>query len=254
MILVCAPTRTEANACRRGLAGAGARDVEVLRTGVGPARAAAALRARLAAGPRPALVVSSGFAGALTAGVPLHTLVTAASLHRLDARRAAPLPLPAGALRLAPDALACRVAAADAVVTGAPPLLAAPAAVDMESVALAEVAAAAGVPIAVLRLVTDTPDAPFPRFVRALGEALAADGAGARLSAAARAAAEIAREPVRAGAFVRSSLAAAAALRRAWLVRGTRGLAEAPAAAVAAGAGTSAAAPDGPSAGAAARR
>jgi hypothetical protein len=219
VILVCAATRVEAAACRRGLADARARGVEVLRTGVGPSRAAAALSARLRHGALPSLVVSSGFAGALTSGIPLHALVTAAGLHRLGPAGAVAVPLPPGALRLAAGALPCQVATADAVRIGDPPPLAAPAAVDMESAALAEVAAAAGVQVEVLRLVTDTPGQPFPRFVRELGAALSAGPASVRLAAAVRAAAGAARRPAQAIAFARSSVAAARALRAAWRER-----------------------------------
>lgn len=220
MILVCAPTRVEAAACRRGLADARARGVEVLRTGVGPSRAAAALSARLRHGAPPSLVVSSGFAGALTGGIPLHALVTAAGLHRLGPEGAVAVTLPPGALRLAAGALPCQVATGDAVRLGGPSPLAPPAAVDMESAALAETAAAAGVQVEVLRVVTDTPGHPFPSFVRALGTALSAGSASARLAAAVRAAAGAARRPVQAIAFARSSLAAARALRAAWRERG----------------------------------
>ena len=89
MILVCAATGTEADACRRGIADAMAPGIEVLTTGVGPARATAALAERLLAcgggspAPRPALIVSSGFAGALTAGLAPLAWVTASSVHRL---------------------------------------------------------------------------------------------------------------------------------------------------------------------------
>jgi hypothetical protein len=221
VILVCAPTRVEAAACRRGLADARARGVEVLRTGVGPSRAAAALSARLRHGAPPSLVISSGFAGALTGGIPLHALVTAAGLHRLGPDGGAiAVTLPPGALQVAAGALPCQVATGDAVRLGGPPPLAAPAAVDMESAALAETAAAAGVPFEVLRVITDTPGHPFPPFVRALGTALSAGSASARLAAAVHAAAGAARRPVQAIAFVRSSLAAARALRAAWRERG----------------------------------
>jgi len=220
VILVCAPTRVEAEACRRGLADAGARGVEVLQTGVGPSRAAAALSARLRRGAAPSLVVSSGFAGALTEGIPLHALVTAAGLHRLGSDGAVPVTLPPGALLLAPGALPCQIATGDTVRIGDAPALAAPAAVDMESAALAETAAAAGVPLEVLRVVTDTPGQPFPPFVRALGAALSARSGRARLAAALHAVAGAACRPAEAIAFARSSLAAARALRAAWRERG----------------------------------
>ena len=219
MILVCAATRLEAAACRDGLADAGAR-AAVLRTGVGPVRAAAALAARLRAGPLPSLVVSSGFAGALTPGIALHAVVTAAALHRIGPRGAVPVPLPAGGLRPLEGALSCQVATAAEVWGGGAPGLPSPAAVDMESAALAETAAAAGIPVAVLRVVTDTPAAPFPPFVGALGAALAAGPTLAGLAAAGRALAGAARRPAAAVAFARSSLEAARALRAAWRERG----------------------------------
>ncbi len=216
IVLVCAPTRVEAWACRRGLADARARAVEVLRTGVGPSRAAAALAARLRRGPPPELVVSSGFAGALTSEIPLHGRVTAASLHRPGPEGMVPVTLPPGALRVAPGALPCRLVTGDAVIIGETSPLDAPAAVDMESAALAETAAAAGIPVSVLRVVTDTPALPFPPFVRALGEALATASGRMQLAASARAVAGAARRPRQAIAFARSSLAAARALRAAW--------------------------------------
>jgi nucleoside phosphorylase len=219
VILVCAATRVEAEACRRGIADAGARDVEVLQTGVGPARAAQALAARLGRGALPSLVVSSGFAGALTRGIRLHAVVTAARLHRLGPDGAVPVRLPPGTLRIARDAVRCQVATADAVLVGDHPALPAPAAVDMESAALAEVAAAAGLKVEVLRVVTDTPARPFPPFVRPLGAALAPGPTATRLAAALRAAAVAARRPMQALAFLRSSLAAARALRAVWRER-----------------------------------
>jgi hypothetical protein len=220
VILACAATGVEAAACRRGLADARARGVEVLRTGVGPAHAAAALSERLRRGEAPSLVVSTGFAGALTDGIPLHALVTASALHRLGPAGAVPVPLPPGALRARAGALPCQVVTSDLVWVGDAPALGAPAAVDMESAALAEIAAAAGIPFEVLRVVTDTPGRPFPSFVRALGVTLSAGPARARVAAAVRAAVGAARRPGEAIAFARSSVAAARALRAAWRERG----------------------------------
>lgn len=209
MILVCAATRTEAGACA-------AAEVEVLRTGVGPARAAAALESRLASGPPPGLVVSSGFAGALTGGLALHGCVTAGALFRLEQGRAEPVPLAPGRLRAAPGAAPCALLSADRVTGTAAARLPAPAAVDMESAALAEVAARHGLAFAVLRVITDTPSAPFPRFVDELAAALAAGPGRAGLAAAARAAGGAVRTPGAALRFVRSSLAARRELARAW--------------------------------------
>jgi phosphorylase superfamily protein len=216
VILACAASRTEAGACA-------VEGVEVLRTGVGPARAAAALTRRLARGPRPSLVVSSGFVGALSADLPLHACITAGAVHRLEEGRAFPLALGPGALRIAQGLPRCALLSASAVTRATAPALPAPSVVDMESAALAEVAAAAGVPFAVLRIVTDTPAAPFPAFVTDLAAALAAGLGRAGLVAAARAAAAAVRSPGVALAFVGSSLAARRALADAWR-RGAAGL------------------------------
>lgn len=216
MILACAASRAEAGACA-------VEGVEVLRTGVGPARAVAALTRRLARGPRPSLVVSSGFAGALSADLPLHACITAAAVHRLEGGRAVPLTLGPEALRIARGLPRCALLSASAVTRATAPALPAPSAVDMESAALAEVAAAAGVPFAVLRVVTDTPAAPFPGFVTDLAAALAAGPGWAGLAAAARAAGSAVRSPGAALGFVRSSLGARRALANAWR-RGAAGL------------------------------
>jgi putative membrane protein len=202
-VLLCAATATEAAACRRGVAGV--TGMEVLRTGVGPERAARALARRLEQGPPPALVVSAGFAGALGSDIEAGELVTARALFRLI--RAAPVPvaLPRGVLRLAPDARAVDLATASEVVAGGITWHGGPAAVDMESAALAERAAAAGARFAVLRLVTDTPRAPLPSFARVAASALAEPGAGRRAVLATRAAAEALRAPRTTAALVAAS-------------------------------------------------
>jgi putative membrane protein len=220
-VVVCAATRAEAAACRRGLAGAGVEGVEVLCTGVGPARAAAALAGRLGEAPRPALIVSSGFAGAAGPGLARHALVTAGDL-RAPGPGGAPV---AAALRLAPGARRCTVLAADGVaiagaLPAAPTVESGPVTVDMESAALAAAAGAAGIPLAVLRVVTDTPEAPFPPFVPDLTAALAARGVRMRLAHGVRALAVAARHPRAALAFVRASLASCRVLRDGWRAAG----------------------------------
>lgn len=214
MILICAPTRTEADACRRGIAASGRRGLEVLRTGVGPGRAAAALAARLArGGGRPERVVSSGFAGALTAGPALHGWVTARAVEGPDAAAAGGPPVIAVA-----GVLACRLRPAEGIARAGPPAAAtdAPVVADMESAALARVAARAGIPFLVLRLVTDTPATPFPAFADPLARALAGVSPARRLAAAGRAMAGALRRPRAALAFARRSLAAARALEAGW--------------------------------------
>ena len=219
MWLVCAATGAEARACRRGLADAGADDAEVLQTGVGLARAAEALARRLRRSPRPSLVVSSGFAGALTPDVPLHAWVTAEEVLRLSGGAARPVMLAPGLLRVAVGARPCRVVSGEALLRGAPATVAAPVAGDMESAALAEVAAGAGVPFLVLRLVTDTPAAPMHPLGRIATDLLASDGGVDRARHAARAAAQALSSPRGAAAFVRASAGWCALLRDGWRTR-----------------------------------
>jgi len=232
VILVCAATSTEAAACRRGIADAAAAGIDVLTTGVGPARAAAALARRLLAGAgdgslppdeRPALIVSSGFAGALTAGLAPLAWVTASSVHRLVEDRVVEV-LPRGLLRVAEDAVACQVVSADHAVGHGVIGVSEPAAVDMESAALAEVAAAARLPFLVLRLLTDTPARPLATVGHALAAALAATGAASQAAHGARAALDAARAPTQAVAFVRDALRWRAQLRAGWREHARRGV------------------------------
>ncbi len=249
MILVCAATGTEAAACRRGIADAAVQGIEVLTTGVGPERAADALTRWLAirAGDvtpsqdlRPALVVSSGFAGALSSAVEPLAWITASSVHRLvgggaaprAAPRAAPgivprivpVELPRGLLRVAKGALACHLISADHVLTRGVSGLPDPVAADMESAALAGVAGAAGLPFLVLRLVTDTPTRPLAPLGHSLAAALAAHGIAGRAARGARAALDAARSPPRVLAFVREALAWRDRLRAGWREHASRGV------------------------------
>jgi nucleoside phosphorylase len=227
VILVCAATGTEAAACRRGIADAMASGIDVLTTGVGPDRAAAALERRLLACPpeqRPALIVSSGFAGALTAGLAPLAWVTASSVHRLVDGRAVEVALPGGLLRVAEDAIACQVVSAGHAVAHGVLGVSEPAAVDMESAALAEVAASAGLPFLVLRLLTDTPAHPLATVGRALAATLAAAGPASRAAHGVRAALDAARAPAEAAAFVRDALGWRARLRAGWREHAHRGL------------------------------
>jgi hypothetical protein len=77
VIIVCAATHAEARACGKGIARAGlSSELEVLETGVGLTRARGALERRLARGPRPELVVSSGFAGAYSRDLAVSSWIT----------------------------------------------------------------------------------------------------------------------------------------------------------------------------------
>lgn len=228
MILVCAATGTEADACRRGIADSGAPDLAVLTTGVGPARARAALASWLRDPPspkvRPSLVVSSGFAGVLSLEIELLTWVTASAVYRIVNDRPDPVVLPPGLLRAAGGATACHVLSAGRVVAQPPPGLSHPCAVDMESAALAEVAAAAGVPFMVLRLVTDAPGRPLVPFVRSIAAMLAAAGMPERAAHGTRAALDAVRSPAATLAFLRDTALWRERLRAGWREYAGRGI------------------------------
>jgi hypothetical protein len=232
VILVCAATGTEAGACRGGIEDAGARGIDVLTTGVGPERAREALARRLRAGAPPgppSLVVSSGFAGALTPGIDALSWVTASAVYRLAGGRAVPVALPRGLLRLARDATACEVVSAGCAVADDVPGLGGPAAVDMESAALAEVASRAGIAFLVLRLVTDTPSHRLAPLGRRFADVLSARSAAGRAAHGARAALTCARSPVQALAFIRESLLWRERLRAGWREHARMGLPSTPA-------------------------
>ena len=174
-LTVCAPLGIEARALRRGLRGAGGEpvpggpdEVQVIRTGYGPARAAAAA-ARIARS-RPDMLVVGGVGGGLTADLRVGDLVVAAQVTDGMSTVTCPsAPLLAGELRRAGlRARTGTVATVDHLVRGGEHAMLAAAgaiAVDMESAPL--LAGAAGNPAVVLRAISDTPDHPIlsPRIV-----------------------------------------------------------------------------------------
>jgi adenosylhomocysteine nucleosidase len=197
--LLCAATRIEAEACARG---SGA---EVLRTGVGAACAGAALEERIARS-KPSRIVSTGFAGA-TGLAPL-VWVRAARVFGTDGE-AIDVTLVDGP----DDAIACDVhEVADLVTQHARE---GQRVVDMESAALARVAAAHGLPFAVVRLVTDTPAAPLPAFLGAFTAAMAARGPR-RAAHALRGIRDLVRSPADALALARAGKRWPAALTERW--------------------------------------
>lgn len=150
-------------------------DVEVLVTGVGKALAAAGLASRLAASPRPSLVVNVGTAGALSAsmaGVYDVDIVTQhdfpyAAIQSLVGAGAAPV-----GYRLRPDGPPAAVEALDgACVLGTGDSFVSDAAtamsvgdrgihlVDMEGYGYATACAAFGVPLRCVKAVSDRADA-----------------------------------------------------------------------------------------------
>ncbi|HEX3849344.1 MAG TPA: hypothetical protein VHW01_00170 [Polyangiaceae bacterium] len=192
VLLVCAATRTEHDACVAGIRAAGVSRLETLLVGVGPEHAARRLYERLASGGAPTRILSTGFAGVLDGSLPLGTWVYAQTLS--EWKQGALVPI-AGRAPAPPQldgfpCLPCDVVSTDQLVGrhsalrhlgSQRPLVA-----DMESAALAREANARGIPFSVLRLVSDTRQHPLPEFLAPLTAALASSHAGTRLSLAAR--------------------------------------------------------------------
>ena len=163
-------------AIERAALAALAPDVILLRTGMGPARSAAAA-ARLAPAGRPLLV--AGVAGALSDDLAPGDVVVATEIRGGPAPIAVPsAPLLVAALRRAgltvhsgpilsvPKVLDGTDARAQALRTGA-------IAVDTESAVLAAAAATGGRPVVVVRAVSDTPAQPL-RSIRIVRNGLSA--------------------------------------------------------------------------------
>lgn len=188
-VLICAATSTEAAACRAGVLSK--TGFEVLCTGVGLDRAYSTLKARLDKGSRPDLVVSSGFAGALSPGIALHSWVTAGRIVVSDSNSNGELFRPVSVSKLLDQgqgATRCNWISAAELTSQAggraerlKEQLGAPLAVDMESAALAQLAEAKKIPFMVLRLVTDTPEQPLPSFLLPLASAMSTKELGLRL-------------------------------------------------------------------------
>jgi adenosylhomocysteine nucleosidase len=197
VILVTFAVPFESAAFRRTVAGRG---VRIIHTGVGPHAARAALELAVC-GELPERVISSGFAGALTPELRVGDVVCDRGIEG--------------------DVRGARFASAQAVLatarekrefrerTGAD-------VVDMETDAIREVCAAAGVPMMALRVISDGPEDDLG-LPPALLDGLAAKSPGAML----RAAWMLLRDGARRRAFLRlvrnckaAQLALAAALER----------------------------------------
>jgi 4-hydroxy-3-methylbut-2-en-1-yl diphosphate reductase len=161
MLTVCAPLRVEARALRRGLRGedGDSGQARVLRTGYGPARAAAA--AASLAGSQPGALAVAGVGGGLVGDLSVGDVVVASQVTDGAVTVECPsAPLLAGELRRA--GLTVRtgpIVTVDHLVrNGGHAKLAADGAiaVDMESAPL--LAGAAGGPAVVVRAISDTPD------------------------------------------------------------------------------------------------
>jgi 4-hydroxy-3-methylbut-2-enyl diphosphate reductase len=160
-LTVCAPLGIEALAVRRGLRGAAAPEAaQVVRSGYGPARAAATAARLRAAGPPAALAVA-GVGGGATAELRTGDVVVATQASYQGATVSCPsAPLLAGELRRA--GLRVRVGPVQTVDRLLKPRdlsgIAADGAVavDLESAPL--LAAAGGGPAVVIRAISDTPE------------------------------------------------------------------------------------------------
>ena len=167
---ICAATRSEADACRRGVAAAGLTDrLRIVRTGIGTVAARRSLDREMSRGPRPVGLVSSGFAFSTDPGLAPGQLAAASHVVAFEGvgterELAEPLALDLADVPCRPFTTTDFFLDADDPRIGTGPL-GSGALVDMESAAVAELATEADVPYAVLRLVTDTPGRPLPPFV-----------------------------------------------------------------------------------------
>lgn len=130
--------------------------------------AAARAASLLVSGHRPRLLVAAGFAGGLDPGLGRGAVVTPNLSVAEDGRQPLPLHVP----RQGAWAAATIVTVADVVATStAKRTLAARSAahlVDMETHAVAEIAAAAGVACAAVRVISDAADQDLPREIAAI--------------------------------------------------------------------------------------
>jgi hypothetical protein len=201
-VLVCAATRTERDACKRGIdtfVHSTSASHEVLCTGVGPSRTARSLADRLARGPLPDLVISSGFAGALGPELAISSWISGVSVDEWTGGHRTPVD--GVKIVLGPaDFVRCDVLSSNELVTdlGGDALACKdgrPLVVDMESAALARETSDKGVPFAVLRLISDTPAHPLPSFMAQVTAALAAGSATSRITHGARGLGGLVRNP-----------------------------------------------------------
>jgi nucleoside phosphorylase len=174
--LICSATNIEAHACREGILSSG-NHLEVLQTGVGFRHAKNSLTSYLKKNKKPSLLVSTGFAGALSRDIPIHSWVTATKILKdhseLDPRGLVRAPSFAikSALITTPH-LTRQDGKSEQLVKS----IGTPLAVDMESAVLYEICLEHEIPFMALRLITDTPDCPLPAFISTWTEVLSQDG------------------------------------------------------------------------------
>jgi hypothetical protein len=180
----------------------------------------------------PDVVVSSGFAGALSPTLALSSWITGVRVSEWDAGDSLLLEVDGVALVYAPGLEHCDVISSRTLVVpgsssplpdqpNASPRANVPCVVDMESAALAREARRRGVGFAVARLVSDTPAHPLPAFMAPFATALAATAAGERLVAGGRGLYAAAGDPRAVVRFLTESAAWLRALEDGWTRLGT---------------------------------
>lgn len=204
LILVCGASGAEAKACAQGIKHSGRADMfEVLQTGVGFERCRQTLERRLSTGRRPDLIVSSGLAGAISADVPIDTWVTALGVYSIDPSNDNDLnAIPLTRLRHSLHGVrGCNFVSTDELTEQSSDKakiykrIPQPVAVDMESVIIAEVAQEHGIDFMVLRLISDTPAEPLPRFVSKIAASMAEQKLASRVVLALQGAREAIKDP-----------------------------------------------------------
>lgn len=161
-ILVCAATSTEMGACRSGIEASGKSGAfRFLLTGIGPRKARDALAENLQIETSPSLIVSTGFAGAITSDIPNLSWITAEKVFTEQEE------ISGINLQLMTDATKCVLISMPHIFRqgqSVPDILASlntPLTVDMESAALARISGRHKIPFMVLRMITDNPDNPL---------------------------------------------------------------------------------------------
>jgi hypothetical protein len=228
-VLVTAAMSFEERPITEGLTRARNRSFEVLRTGIGT-RAGKALEARLAnsSRPKPSLVISSGLAGIELSGIELGSWVLGTEVRTSHTQPSMPTlhePLEtwlnSAGIRFtrAPYRSATEVVQVDheeAIQRGA---------VDMESFSLAQVCAQAQIPFAILRLISDTPEAPLPKAIGAFVQVSTAPTFAGKLQGFLAGLRETAADPKGMARFVGESPRLSKKLTTGWekLAKGAKG-------------------------------
>lgn len=207
-ILLCTATSIEARACERAIAQAEAQSrFEVLKSGMGLENAARALRSRLAARnhSRPTLIVSTGFAGSWSPDLSFGSWAIGQTIEKEEGTKqelettSHLLSLPNELrYRLQPARIISLTHPKSAVQPGDPH----PLAVDMESHAWAATSRDFSIPFLVLRLISDSPEAPMPEAVSQFAQAFTSQGSAQRFRHAARGLKHAVSEPQSLARFV----------------------------------------------------